>query len=133
MLTNCICGNYMPILTSLFHILLSLMDIHLILAYTLLENKNEWQKTEPVWNLLPKASKNFLDVKTRNFFFYNWTSEMLPFIFFCKQMEPERIYNPIMAMGFSAMFTFQLQWELLIRSSTIAHEYLAYLSFITKP
>ena len=24
------------------------------------------------------------------------------------QVMPERIYNPIMAMGFSAMFTFQL-------------------------
>jgi hypothetical protein len=55
---------------------------------TLFESENERQKIEPVPILLPRASKNFPDVKTRNnFFFYYWTSEIIPFIRFGKQME----------------------------------------------
>ena len=33
---------------------------------TLFENKNEWQKTEQVKTTLSRASRNLLDVKTRN-------------------------------------------------------------------
>jgi hypothetical protein len=51
----------------------------------LFESENEWQKTEQVSIPLPRPSRNFLDVKTRNdFFFYNWTSEIIPFIPFVK-------------------------------------------------
>ena len=35
----------------------------------LFETENEWQKTEPVSIPLPRASRNFPDVKTRNSFF----------------------------------------------------------------
>ena len=57
-------------------------------GFTWFENENEWQKTEPVPIPLPRASRNFPDVKTRNnFFFYNWTSEIIPFIHFGKQMD----------------------------------------------
>jgi len=56
--------------------------------FTLLESENERQKIEPVPIPLPRASRNFLDVKTRNdFFFHNWTSEIIPFIRFRMQMD----------------------------------------------
>ena len=48
---------------------------------TLFESENEWQKTKQVPIPLPRASKNFPDVKTR-FFFYNWTFEIIPCILF---------------------------------------------------
>ena len=55
---------------------------------TLFEIENEWQKTEPVPISLPRASRNFPNVKTRNIFiFYNWTLEIIPFIHFGKQMD----------------------------------------------
>ena len=38
-------------------------------TYTLFETENEWQKTEPVPIPLPRAFRNFPDVK--DFFFYN--------------------------------------------------------------
>ena len=38
--------------------------------------------------LLPRTSRNFPDVKKRNEKkFYNWTSEIIPFIRFGKQMD----------------------------------------------
>jgi hypothetical protein len=56
--------------------------------YTSFESENESQKIEPVPIPLPRASKNFHDVKTRNEKkFYNWTSEIIPFICFGKQMD----------------------------------------------
>ena len=56
--------------------------------YTLFESENERQKIEPVPISLPKASRNFPDVKTRNkLFFHNWTSEIIPFIYFGMQMD----------------------------------------------
>ena len=33
---------------------------------TLFETENEWQKTKPIPIPLPRASRNFPDVKTRN-------------------------------------------------------------------
>ena len=36
---------------------------------TLFETENKWQKTKPVPIPLPRASRNFPDVKTRNIFF----------------------------------------------------------------
>jgi hypothetical protein len=55
---------------------------------TLLESENERQKIKPVPILLPRASRNFPDVKTRNEKkFYNWTPEIIPFIHFGKQMD----------------------------------------------
>ena len=52
------------------------------------ENKNERQKTKQVPIPLPRASRNFANFKTRNdFFFYNWTSEIIPFICFGKQID----------------------------------------------
>ena len=55
---------------------------------TLFESENERQKIEPVPILLPRASRNFPDVKTRNeIFFHNWTSEIIPFIRFGMQMD----------------------------------------------
>ena len=55
---------------------------------TLFERENEREKIEPVPILLPRASRNFPDVKTRNEKkFYNWTSEIIPFIRFGKQMD----------------------------------------------
>ena len=57
-------------------------------ALTLFESENERQKIEPVPIPLPSASRNFPDVKTRNeFFFHNWTSEIIPFIRFGMQMD----------------------------------------------
>ena len=56
--------------------------------YTLFESENKRQKIEPVPIPLPRASRNFPDVKTRNdFFFHNWTSEIIPFIRFGMQMD----------------------------------------------
>ena len=58
------------------------------LLITLFESENERQKIEPVLILLPRASRNFPDVKTRNeIFFHNWTSEIIPFIRFGMQMD----------------------------------------------
>ena len=55
---------------------------------TLFESENKRQKIEPVPIPLPRASRNFPDVKTRNgFFFHNWTSEIIPFIHFGMQMD----------------------------------------------
>ena len=55
---------------------------------TLFEGENERQKIEPVPIPLPRASRNFPDVKTRNeIFFHNWTSEIIPFIRFGMQMD----------------------------------------------
>ena len=55
---------------------------------TLFESENEWQKIEQVPILLPRASRNFPNVKTRNeIFFHNWTSEIIPFIRFVMQMD----------------------------------------------
>ena len=57
-------------------------------VFTLFESENERQKIEPVPIPLPRASRNFPDVKTRNdFFFHNWTSEIIPFIRFGMQMD----------------------------------------------
>ena len=62
--------------------------IRKIRLYTLFESENERQKIEPVPIPLPRASRNFPDVKTRNnFFFHNWTSEIIPFIRFGMQMD----------------------------------------------
>ena len=62
--------------------------IHNAFTFTLFENENEWQKTEPVPIPLPGAFRNVPNVKTRkNFFFYNWTSEIIPFIHLGKQMD----------------------------------------------
>ena len=56
--------------------------------HTLFESENERQKIEPVPIRLPRASRNFPDVKTRNEnFFHNWTSEIIPFIRFGMQMD----------------------------------------------
>ena len=58
------------------------------LPNTLFESENEWQKIEQVPIPLPRASRNFPDVKTKNeIFFYNWTVEIIPFIRFGKQMD----------------------------------------------
>ena len=58
------------------------------LLLTLFENKNKRKKTKPVPIPLPRASRNFPDVKTRNEKkFHNWTSEIIPFIRFGKQMD----------------------------------------------
>jgi hypothetical protein len=46
------------------------------------------KKIEPVPIPLPRPFRNFPNIKTRNkFFFYNWTSEIIPFIRFGKQMD----------------------------------------------
>ena len=64
------------------------MSDNLTTIYTLFESENERQKIEPVPKPLPRASRNFPDVKTRNnFFFHNWTLEIIPFIRFGKQMD----------------------------------------------
>ena len=55
---------------------------------TLFESENERQKIEPVPIPVPRASRNLPDVKTRNnFFFHNWTLEIIPFIRFGMQMD----------------------------------------------
>ena len=55
---------------------------------TLFESENERQKIEPVPIPLPRASRNFRNVKTRNEkHFHNWTSEIIPFIHFGIQMD----------------------------------------------
>ena len=52
------------------------------------ESENERQKIEPVPIPLPRASRNFPDVKTRNEKkIYNWTSKIIVFIRFGKQMD----------------------------------------------
>ena len=51
-------------------------------------SENERQKIEPLPIPLPRGSRNFPDVKTRNeIFFHNWTSEIIPFIHFGMQMD----------------------------------------------
>ena len=58
------------------------------LPHTLFKSENERQKIEPLPIPLPRGSRNFPDVKTRNnFFFHNWTSEIIPFIYFGMQMD----------------------------------------------
>ena len=55
---------------------------------TLFESENERQKIEPAPIPLPRASRSFPDVKTRNdFVFHNWTSEIIPLIRFGMQMD----------------------------------------------
>ena len=55
---------------------------------TLFESENERQKIEPAQIPLPRASRSFPDVKTRNdFVFHNWTSEIIPLIRFGMQMD----------------------------------------------
>ncbi len=55
---------------------------------TMFETENERKKTKPVPISLPRASRNFSDVKTRNEnFFHNWTSEIIPLISFGEQMD----------------------------------------------
>ena len=55
---------------------------------TLFENENEWQRHEPISIPLPRTSRNFPDVKTRNEKkFHNWTSEIIPFIRFGMKMD----------------------------------------------
>ena len=50
--------------------------------------KMKVKKTKPVPILLPRTSRNFPDVKTRNEKnFHNWTSEIIPLIRFGKQMD----------------------------------------------
>jgi hypothetical protein len=54
----------------------------------LFESENERPKIEPVPIPLPRASRNFPNVKTGNGKkIYNWTSEIIPFIRFEKQMD----------------------------------------------
>ena len=65
-------------------------EVHIVVTskYTLFESENERQKIEPVPIPLPRAFRNCPDVKTRNeFFFHNWTSEIIPFIHFGMQMD----------------------------------------------
>ena len=60
---------------------------------TLFESENECQKAEQVPILLPRASRNFPDVKTRNnFIFYNWTSEIIPLIHFGSRWTGPRFF-----------------------------------------
>jgi hypothetical protein len=60
------------------------------MKYTLFESESERQKIEPVPIPLPRASRNFPDVKTRNEKkIYNWTSEIIPFIRFGKQTDKD--------------------------------------------
>ena len=67
---------------------LVLSNLTSALVFTLFESENERQKIEPVPIPLPRASRNFPDVKTRNeIFFHNWTSEIIPFIRFGMQMD----------------------------------------------
>ena len=55
---------------------------------TLFENKKKRKKTKPVPIQLPRAFRSFPDVKTRNEKKnHNWTSEIIPFIRFGKQMD----------------------------------------------
>ena len=66
----------------------SLIYLGPVIEITLFESENERQKIEPVPIPLPRASRNFPDVKTRNdFFFHNWTSEIIPYIHFGMQMD----------------------------------------------
>ena len=59
-----------------------------LLVCTLCKNENERQRTKQVPIPLPRASRNFLNVKTRNDKkFYNWKSEIIPLICFGKQMD----------------------------------------------
>ena len=70
------------------HIYSSHMNYVALKLLTLFESDNERQKIEPVPIPLPRASKNFPDVKTRNGnSFHNWTSEIIPFIRFGMQMD----------------------------------------------
>ena len=65
--------------------LISLLKARLV---TLFESEIERQKIEPGPIPLPRASRNFPDVKTRNEKKnHNWTSEINPFIHFGMQMD----------------------------------------------
>jgi hypothetical protein len=69
--------------------------------HTLFESENERQKIEPVPIPLPRASRNFPDVKTRNdFFFHNWTSEIIPFIRFGIQMDRTKNFFDMLKVAF---------------------------------
>ena len=71
-----------------FNSILSKIQTKVINWFTLFETENERQKTKSVPIPLPRASRNFPDVKTRNdIFFYNRISEIIPFICFGKQMD----------------------------------------------
>jgi hypothetical protein len=51
-------------------------------------------KTEHVPILLPRASRNFPDVKTRNeMLFYNWTLKIIPFIWLSEQLDDYKNCN----------------------------------------
>ena len=52
--------------------------------------------TKPVPIPLPRASRNFPDVKTR----YNWTSEIIPFIRLGKQMDRTQIFFEMSKVAF---------------------------------
>ena len=70
------------------HLYLSSEDSWKHTYFTLFESEKERQKIEPVPIPLPRASRNFPNVKTRNdFFFHNWTSEIIQFIRFGMQMD----------------------------------------------
>ena len=67
---------------------LDYINMYQLRGFTLFESENERQKIEPVPLPLPRASRNFLEVKTRSgFFFHNWTSEIIPFIRFGMQID----------------------------------------------
>jgi hypothetical protein len=53
----------------------------------LFKSENDRQKTDPVPIPLPRACRNFPDVKKRNGKKYNWTLEIIPFIRLGKQMD----------------------------------------------
>ena len=57
------------------------------LLHTLFEIENEWQKTEQVPISFPRASRNFSEKQENSIFFYNWTSEMIPFIRFGQDLD----------------------------------------------
>ena len=58
------------------------------ILFTLFKNENEWQKTEPVPIPLPRAFRNFFDVKTKKKnLFYDWKSEIIPKYLQCPIIE----------------------------------------------
>ena len=76
---NEVCVNCVGLNVTKLILLLSIFFCFIlaILQDTLFEKGNEWQKIEQVPIQLPRASRNFPNVKTRNEKnFYNGTSEM---------------------------------------------------------
>ena len=66
----------------------SLIYLGPVIEITLFESENERQKIEPVPIPLPRASRNFPNVKTRNEKkIHNGTSDIIPFIRFGMQMD----------------------------------------------